>query len=114
MSASENDRVVRKITKIDEYLHERFFLDSEQLTTPQELGLEATPIVLFDPHINADLEKIKSLIGEQDSPVLIANCVGFVRKLLEVTVEGVTPQIDYSQVENALVDEEESEAGPLL
>ena len=96
---------MRQITPIDDYSG-RPVLDSDQITTTHELGLESGPIVIFDLHIGADLERIEGSVGSQDLPELVARCVNFVAKLTEDTAKGAKVQLDFAEVKRALVGEE--------
>jgi len=114
MSSEIKGRAVRTITEIVDYLPGRSGIDSDQMTTPHELGIDGAPIVVFDTHLRMDLARIVDRVGCIDSSEVIVNCVNFMAKLVEDTAQGATPQLDFPQVVRALVGEEESEAEPLL
>jgi hypothetical protein len=101
------DGVWAKVVDITPYLPgaTRFELDSNPPPTAQDSGAphgEYGPITVFDPHLRADLLRMEDIAGKLDPQEAIAGCVGFVRKLLEETEEGVTPEVDFAQVKGAL------------
>ena len=113
MSGGVEGRIVRKITRIDDYSQGR--LETDQMTTPYNLGINAPPIVIFDSHVRADLARIIRHIGSQDLSALVASCVNLAAKLTDDTAEGASVRpLDLAAVKRALSGEEESEADSLL
>jgi hypothetical protein len=113
MNGHKEGRAVRTISEIVDYLPIRSGLDSDQMTTPHELGIDDAPIVIFDPHVRADLARIVGHIGSQDLSELVANCVNLAAKLTDDAVEGASVRLDLEAVKGALSGEE-GEATSLL